>query len=79
MVLLLISSIVIFVVTLERLPDEIRVSSGKSSGLYHKVVSQIIDSVHQRSGVSVVNVESNGSLANLSVLESGEAEFAIVQ
>ena len=79
MVLLLISSIVIFVVTLERLPDEIRVSSGKSSGLYHKVVSQIIDSVHQRSGVSVVNVESNGSLANLSALESGEAEFAIVQ
>ncbi len=79
MVLTLVSSIAIYIATLERLPDEVRIYSGKSTGLYHKVVAEIKDSVYRRTGVTVLNVPSNGSLANLDALEKEDADFAIVQ
>lgn len=79
MAVTLVSSVIIYFATMERLPDKIKIHSGMSTGLYHKVVQEIKNSVTERTGVPVVNVESNGSLANLEALEKKDADFAIVQ
>lgn len=79
MLLTLVSSIVIYVVTLESLPEKARIHSGIDSGLYYRIASEIAPSITERSSVPVEVVPSNGSIANITALEQGESEFAIVQ
>ena len=78
MLFTLVSSIVIYVVTLESLPEKVRIHSGIDSGLYYRIASEIAPSITERSSVPVEVLPSNGSVPILP-LGQGESEFAIVQ
>tara|TARA_B100000700_G_scaffold331255_1_gene462652 strand:- start:3531 stop:4994 length:1464 start_codon:yes stop_codon:yes gene_type:complete len=79
MLVLFVSSLLIYILTLESLPEKARIHSGIDSGLYYRIAAEIAPSITERSSVPVEVIQSNGSVANITALEQGEAEFAIVQ
>lgn len=62
------------------LPGKITVATGPYSGLYQQVTEDLAHQIQERfPNLDVVTLDTNGSLKNLLLLQSGEADFAMYQ
>jgi TRAP transporter TAXI family solute receptor len=70
---------VIWYMSREQLPPEIRIAAGKSGGLYDKLAQDIAKRLQERTGRPVRVIESAGTTANFDLLQSGAADLALIQ
>lgn len=79
MSLVLVVSLITWYWQRKTLPNRVRIATGSGQGLYFKVGSTIGDSLEKRIASSIEVVETDGARQNYDLLQSGDAEFAIVQ
>jgi uncharacterized protein len=63
----------------ETLPREIRIASGRGSGLYHALAQQLAKHLEERTGRPVRVIETPGSVENIELLANGGADLALIQ
>jgi TRAP transporter TAXI family solute receptor len=63
----------------EQLPAEIRIAAGQRDGLYHKLAQHIAKRLHERTGRTVVVVETAGTEENVNKVRDGAAELGLIQ
>jgi TRAP transporter TAXI family solute receptor len=63
----------------DTLPREIRLAAGKRDGLYDTFAQQLAKRLHERTGLPVRVIETNGSEANVQLLRDGDADLAFLQ
>lgn len=66
-------------VTRDKLPEEIRIASAREGGLYYKFAVEMGERLGKITGHRVHPLVTSGSVENLELLESGEADLAVVQ
>ena len=71
--------IVIWYVTRETLPREIRIATAEKGGLYHRVGARLQKHLAARTGHTVVLVPTKGSRENGELLRQGKVHLAILQ
>jgi len=74
-----IAAIVIWFVTRETLPREIKIATGEEGGLYHRVAERLREHLAKRTGRRVVLCPSRGSIENVKRLREGTVHLAILQ
>jgi TRAP transporter TAXI family solute receptor len=79
MVLVLVGSALTWWMTLDPLPRTIRIVTAARGGLYYRFATVLAERLEERTGRSVEVVETQGSVENLELLESGGAQLAILQ
>ncbi len=70
---------ILWYITRETLPPEIRIAAGKQGGLYHTLATDFAKRLEERTRRPVRVVESPGSEANLALLRDGGADLAMIQ
>ncbi|HEV3440745.1 MAG TPA: TAXI family TRAP transporter solute-binding subunit, partial [Gemmata sp.] len=70
---------ILWYITRETLPPEIRIAAGKQGGLYHTLATDFAKRLEERTGRPVRVVETPGSEANLALLRDGGADLAMIQ
>lgn len=79
MLVLLVSSVVVWFVRWDRLPRTIRIATGEGGGLYHSLGESLQVSLRERTGRDVAVQSTRGSEENFRLLQSGDVDLAIVQ
>ncbi|HYF50962.1 MAG TPA: TAXI family TRAP transporter solute-binding subunit [Planctomycetota bacterium] len=79
MVGVLITSVVAWWFTRDRLPPEIRIATAAQGGLYHHVGTLLGDEISRRTGRPVRLISTNGSIENRELLLKGGVDLAILQ
>jgi TRAP transporter TAXI family solute receptor len=75
----LIACAVSWYTTRETLPTKIRIATGKPEGLYHKFALHLAERLEKRTGRIVHVIPTDGSKANVELLQNGGAELALMQ
>ena len=79
MLTILVTSLVAWQATRDRLPEVIRIATGPKGGLYHRVGRVLGDEIERRTGHSVELVTSQGSVENREQLLAGNCNLAVLQ
>lgn len=62
-----------------RLPDQISIAGGPVDGRYHEIADGLAEELRERLGIKVDVISTSGSLNNLQLLESGDAQIGLYQ
>src|SRR5690242_8142912 len=76
---ILLTSLLTWYFTHDRLPPEIRIATAAPGGLYHRVGSLMATTLAAKTGRKVRVIETRGSVENRDLLLRGEADIAILQ
>ena len=76
---IMVISLIVWFATRDTLPKTIRVATAHEGGLYHEFGESLKRSLEERSGRSVVILETEGSVENARLLREGKVDLAIVQ
>jgi TRAP transporter TAXI family solute receptor len=79
MIGVLVTSILAWWLTRDRLPAEIRIATAAPGGLYHRVGTLLGDEISRRTGRPVRLVATKGSVENRELLLKGGVDLAILQ
>ncbi len=79
LVAIVISSAVVWYLSRDPLPPEIRIAAGQPDGLYSSFAEAFAKRLSARTGRPVRVLTSVGSEANIELLRNGQAELALVQ
>ena len=72
-------SLVVWNVTRETLPREVRIATAAHGGLYHKFAEALAPHIEQRTGRTVTLLETEGTADNVHRLLDRKADLAILQ
>jgi TRAP-type uncharacterized transport system substrate-binding protein len=79
MVAVFVLSIVVWNVTRDRFPREIRIATAARGGLYYKVADALAPHIRQKTDRTVTLLETEGTADNRDRLLDGSADLAILQ